>query len=258
MNDQYAALAELAGGFIHEIKNHLSTLGLNLQLLVEDFREPENHRERRALKRVQKLQEECQRLVGLSNDFLRFARIKELDKKPTDLAKVIEEMIDFFGPTARAANIDIKCYLPADLPPVPLDRDLFRQALLNLMLNAEQAMPEGGELTIQAGGIGDCGARTGDSPNKSAIPNPQSAIELCLIDTGKGMAPEVLTKIFQPFFSTKAGGSGLGLATTKKIVEAHGGCIEVQSEVGRGTKFTLRLPVLATRKEPQMHADERG
>src|SRR5947209_1967156 len=108
MNNHYAELAELAGGFIHEIKNHLSTLGLNLQLLAEDFQEPQTQRERRALTRIQRLQTQCQRLVEVSNDFLRFARIKHLDLAPADLAKVLEEMIDFFGPTARAANIEIK------------------------------------------------------------------------------------------------------------------------------------------------------
>src|ERR1700756_240004 len=95
---QFAELAELAGGFIHEIKNHLSTLGLNLQLLAEDFQTPQSQRERRAPSRVQKLQNECERLVGVANDFLRFARIKDLDCQPTDLAKVIEEMVDFFAP----------------------------------------------------------------------------------------------------------------------------------------------------------------
>src|SRR5436309_12881505 len=93
-DEQYAELAELAGGFIHEIKNHLSTLGLNLQLLTEDFQDPQSQRERRALTRVQRLQGECQRLVELSNDFLRFARIQTLDLLPTNLGKVIEEMID--------------------------------------------------------------------------------------------------------------------------------------------------------------------
>src|SRR5436853_2216739 len=92
--EAYAELAELAGSFIHEIKNHLSTLGLNLQLLAEDFQEPESQRERRALTRVQRLQNECQRLVDVSNDFLRFARVKDLEKTPTDLPKVIDEMID--------------------------------------------------------------------------------------------------------------------------------------------------------------------
>src|SRR5271165_392117 len=97
-NDQYAVLAELAGGFIHEIKNHLSTLGLNLQLLAEDFQDPDTQRERRALQRVQRLQSECQRLVEVSNDFLRFARIKDLALVPADLIKVLEEIVDFFGP----------------------------------------------------------------------------------------------------------------------------------------------------------------
>ena len=237
MNDQYAALAELAGGFIHEIKNHLSTLGLNLQLLAEDFSDAQTQRERRALSRVQRLQGECQRLVDISNDFLRFARIKDLNLTPADLGKVIEEILDFFGPTAREAKIDIKTFLPADLPLVPLDRDLFKQALLNLLLNAEQAMPGGGELTV-LGGI--------ERPAKNE-PEARSTLQglsvsLSLIDTGKGIAPDVLSKIFKPFFSTKAGGSGLGLATTKRIVEAHHGTIDVQSEPGRGTKFTIHLP----------------
>src|SRR5437764_11028752 len=107
LSDQYAELAELAGGFIHEIKNHLSTLGLNLQLLAEDFQEPQSQRERRALERIQRLQNECQRLVDVSNDFLRFARVKDLDLKPTDLQSVVEELLDFFNPMARQANIEI-------------------------------------------------------------------------------------------------------------------------------------------------------
>jgi signal transduction histidine kinase len=230
-NEQYAELAELAGGFIHEIKNRLSTLGLNLQLLAEDFAEPQSPRERRALDRIQRLQHECTRLVTVSNDFLRFARVGKLDLAPADLADVIEEMIDFFGPTARQANIDIKSYLPADLPPVLLDREMFKQALLNLLLNAEQAMPNGGELTIQAF----------VEPGSDGVPGQ---VCLNLIDTGKGMNADVLQRIFRPFFSTRAGGTGLGLPTTRKIVEAHRGTIDVESETGKGTRFTLRLPLL--------------
>ncbi|MBM4073175.1 MAG: two-component sensor histidine kinase [Planctomycetes bacterium] len=237
MNEPYAALAESAGGFIHEIKNHLSTLGLNLQLLAEDFHDPQSHRERRALARVQKLQGECQRLVDVANDFLRFARIQELDRRPADIGKIIEEMIDFFSPTARTANIEIKSFVAGDLPLIPLDRDLFKQALLNLMLNAEQAMPSGGELTIQAT------HEPGEKRQGSEDGNHKSLVCLSLIDTGKGMPAGVLARVFEPFFSTRPGGTGLGLPTTRKIIDAHGGDIEVQSEVGRGTKFTIRLPV---------------
>jgi signal transduction histidine kinase len=224
---QYTELAELAGSFIHEIKNHLSTLGLNLQLLAEDFQDPQSPRERRALERAQRLQTECQRLVDVSNDFLRFARLKELDLQPAALGEVVEELIDFFGPTARQANIGIRSYLPADLPSVRLDRELFKQALLNLLLNAQQAMPNGGEVTL----LGAAEQR-----------DQRAGVTLTVIDTGKGMSPEVAAKAFKPFFSTRPGGTGLGLATTRKIVEAHGGTIDVDSEPGRGTKFTIHLP----------------
>jgi two-component system, NtrC family, sensor histidine kinase HydH len=231
-HEAYAELAELAGGFIHEIKNHLGTLGLNLQLLAEDYPDPQTHRERRALERIQRLQGECQRLVTVSNDFLRFARVNQLNLRPDSLAAVVEDMIDFFGPTARQARIDIKPYLPADLPPVPLDREMFKQALLNLLLNAEQAMPEGGQLTLVA-----------------AVEGPN--VCLSLIDTGRGMSAETAAQVFKPFFSTRPGGTGLGLPTTRKIVEAHGGTIDVQSAPGRGTKFTIRLPVAAAVPQPE-------
>jgi two-component system sensor histidine kinase HydH len=229
LTQPYAELAELAGGFIHEIKNRLSTLGLNLQLLAEDFHEPQSPRERRALDRVQRLQTECERLVDVSNDFLRFARVQDLELVPAVLNEVIEEMVDFFAPTARQANIDIKCFLPADLPGVFLNRELFKQALLNLMLNAEQAMPEGGELTIQAA----------VEPSREGVP---PWITLSLIDTGKGMGAETVARVFRPFFSTRPGGTGLGLPTTRRILQAHGGDITLQSEPGKGTMFTIRLP----------------
>lgn len=218
-------VAELAAGFIHEIKNHLGTLSLNLQLLAEDFEQPETPRERRSLDRVTRLSDECRKLVELSNDFLRFARIRELHTKPITLDEVVSRMIDFLGPTAKQRNVEINWFPEADLPPVCLDADLFEQALLNLMLNAEQAMPDGGSLTL----IGRCeGAR----------------VYLDVIDTGVGIAAEAIPKLFRPFHTTKPDGSGLGLATTRKIVLAHGGTIEAQSELGRGTKFTIGLPAV--------------
>jgi signal transduction histidine kinase len=220
----YVELAELAGGFVHDLKNHLSTLRLNLQLLAEDFNDPQTQRERRALDRILRLQNECQRLVDISNEFLRFARVKDLDLQPTSLAELVEELVDFFGPLARSTNIDIKTYIPADLPPVALNRDMFKQALLNLLLNAQQAMPSGGEITLLA--------------------RPDDGwVVLDVIDTGRGMSADVLAKAFRPFYSTRSGGTGLGLPTTRKIIAAHGGTIDAQSEVGHGTKFTIRLPI---------------
>jgi signal transduction histidine kinase len=221
--DHLAEVAELAGGFIHEVKNHVSTLNLNLQLLAEDFDDPQTPRERRAKQRIDRLRNQCEKLVEVSNDFLRFVRSQDLRREPTRLDDVAQEMIDFFAPTAKAANIDIRLYAAPDVPPVSLDRDLFKQALLNLMLNAEQAMPDGGELVLQTRANG-------------------TDVFLDVIDTGKGIDPTDLPRLFRPFHTTKPGGTGLGLATTRKIIRALGGDVEVQSEPGRGTKFTLRLP----------------
>jgi len=223
-DEQFTELAELAGGFIHEIKNHISTLGLNLQLLADDFAEPQTPRERRALERIERLQHECERLVTVSNDFLRFARAEKLHLEPASLDDVVGEMVDFISPTARQKEIKIHWYPGGAIPRVMLDRDLFKQALLNLLINAEQAMPEGGEIIIQAS-------------------QEPGAVHLNVIDTGCGIDPADLPKLFRPFHTTKPGGTGLGLPTTSKIIQAHGGTIDVQSEVGRGTKISIKLPV---------------
>jgi two-component system sensor histidine kinase HydH len=150
--DPYLELAELAGGFIHELKNHINTLSLNLQLLAEDLDPPETLRERRGFDRVKNLTDECRRLVELSNDFLRFARADHPQLTPADLDRVVSRMVDFLTPTARVQNVNIVWHCAPDLPPVSLDVDLFEKALLNLMLNAEDAMPNGARLHSRPGG----------------------------------------------------------------------------------------------------------
>lgn len=221
---QMIDLAESTGGFIHDMKNHLGTVLLNLQLLGEDFENPETQRERRALERIQLMIDECRRLVDLSNDFLRFARVEQLECRTVRLDEIVGRMVDFLAPTAKLQNVTVHWYPAPDLPPVLLDREMFEKALLNLLLNAEDAMPNGGTLTLQSRLAAD------------------GFVELDVIDTGVGISPEAQKKLFQPFHTTKANGNGLGLATARKVVVAHGGTMTVQSEVGRGTKFTIRLP----------------
>ena len=222
--EQYTEMAEMAGGFIHDIKNHLGTLSLNLQLLAEDFEIPETQRERRAAERITRLSEECSKLLELSNDFLRFARVHELQCVSTPLGVVVERMIDFLTPTARQRGIEINWFAAPNLPLVRLDRDTFAQALLNLMLNAEQAMPDGGTLSLLGRAEAD-------------------RVCLDVIDTGCGMTAEMIGKIFRPFHTTKKNGTGLGLPTARKVILAHGGTIDVLSEPGHGTKVTICLPV---------------
>jgi two-component system, NtrC family, sensor histidine kinase HydH len=224
--DQYAEIARLAGGLAHEIKNPLSTIRMNMELLAEDFRESEAPRDRRAMKKIDLVQRECQRLQDLLDNFLQFAKAHRLNLLPSDLNAQVRQMLDFYRPKARQAGVEIVDYLTGNLPTVLLDREAFHGALLNLVLNAEQAMPQGGQLVVRTYGTAN-------------------GVALDLIDTGCGMDIETQAKIFQTFYSTKRGGSGLGLPTTRKIIEGHGGQIALQSEPGRGTQVTIKLPVLA-------------
>jgi two-component system, NtrC family, sensor histidine kinase HydH len=221
---QYAEIARLAGGLAHEIKNPLSTMSLNLDLLVEDFKGAETPRDRRVLQKLERVRKETERLNDIVEDFLRFAKVQDLRIAPSDLNAVIDDLRDFCEPQAMGQGIVIRTQYDPDLPMVPLDVDLFKQALWNLIRNAHHAMPDGGELMLQTRLEGD-----------SAV--------LDVTDTGVGMTPDVADKVFDAFYSTKAGGSGLGLPTTRKIVEAHGGSIALQSEPGQGSRFTLRLPL---------------
>jgi signal transduction histidine kinase len=237
---QYAEISQLAGGLAHEIRNPLSTLSLNLDLLAEDFQNAETPRDRRVLQRVERLRHEVDRLYGIVENFLRFARVQDLKLVRTDLNAILDELRDFYEPQASTKGIVIRTYFTTDLPLVPIDVDLFKQALLNLVLNAQHAMPTGGELILT----------TRREP---------SFVVLDVIDTGEGMTDEVRARIFDAFFSTRSGGSGLGLPTTRKIVEAHGGTIGVQSEPGKGSQFTIRLPMggpQTTAAEPGVPRDD--
>jgi signal transduction histidine kinase len=225
---QYAEISQLAGGLAHEIRNPLSTVSLNLDLLAEDFQKPETPRDRRVLQRVERLQHEVIRLRDILENFLRFARVQELGLESADLNAIVDELRDFYEPTASNKGIVIRTYLAADLPPTRIDADLFKQALLNLVLNAEHAMTSGGDLMLTTRREGPW-------------------IVLDVIDTGVGMPDEVRERIFDAFFSTRPAGSGLGLPTARKIIEAHGGSIQVQSEPGKGSQFTVRLPVFEGR-----------
>jgi signal transduction histidine kinase len=221
--DQYNEIAALAGGLAHEIKNPLSTIVLNMELLAEDFTDAVTPRDRRALAKINIVQRECQRLQNVLDDFLNFAKVRGVKLEPAELNAEVERMLVFFQPKADESKIEILRFFEPDLPHVLLDRETFQAVLLNLAINAQQAMPDGGQLLVRTRPV-------------------RGGVALDMIDTGEGMDEETLSHIFEAFYSTKPSGSGLGLPTAKKIVEAHGGRILVESDPGRGTMFTIALP----------------
>lgn len=220
---QYNELAELAGSLAHEIKNPLSVIRMNMELLAEDFADAQTPEERRALAKIETVQKQCTRLENLLRDFLKFARLRDLELSPGCLNDVVDRVLTFFEPQAKQADIEFIRFLDPALPSIKLDEQTLHAALLNLVKNSLEAMPDGGQLL----------ARTRLT---------RQGVALDLIDTGCGMDSKTAMRMFETFFSTKNGGTGLGLPTARKIIEAHGGRISVQSEVGRGTQFTIEFP----------------
>jgi len=224
-SDAWSHVVTLAAGLAHEIKNPLSTISLNLQLLLEDWKDnAASPRERRTVKRIQTLERETSRLVDLLEDFLRYARTLQISPQTCQANALVEELLDFIAPKAAQLAVRVRSILAPGLPALQADPKLLKQALLNLLLNAEEAMPNGGELILSTSSGGE-------------------AVQIDVTDTGVGIPDHQLGKIFHLYFSTKQGGSGLGLCTTRRIIELHGGSIAVESEVGKGTHFTVRLPL---------------
>ena len=222
--EHFRELGQITGGLAHEIKNPLSTINMNLKLLAEDIVHHDDEFHHRWLRRLEAVQHETQRLRAILDDFLRYAGKHELQLQTADLRRVVEDITDFFTPQADTAHVIVRTSLGDDAVPCRIDSNLIKQALLNLMINAVDAMDEGGELIINV------------SSTKS-----NGTIEV--IDTGAGIDPAELPRVFGVYYSTKSGGSGLGLPTTRRIVHEHGGTIRADSEPGKGTRFTIALPL---------------
>jgi len=221
--EQYNEIAQLAGALAHEIKNPLSVIRMNIDLLAEDFATEEAPDRRRTLRKIEIVQRQCERLQNLLDDFLKFARLRSLQLTAGSLNEQANRVLEMFAPQAARQGVDIVRYFDADLPSILLDEQTLGSALMNLVKNALESMPDGGRLEIFT--------RT-----------TRTGVALDLIDTGCGMEESTILHAFEAFYTTKDGGSGLGLPTARKVIEAHGGQINVQSTVGRGTQFTIEFP----------------
>jgi signal transduction histidine kinase len=224
--EHLAELGQLAGGLAHEIKNPLSTIKLNLRLLAEDLGGNHDDASDRNVRRLERLGNEVQRVEDILDDFLKYAGKQELHLVATDLRQVLEELIDFFRPQAEAARVVLRGSWPSETVAARADVPLLKQAVLNLMINSLQAMTEGGELLLRLGG-------------------DQQRATIEVIDTGPGIPQDLREKVFDPYFSGRQGGSGLGLPTTRRIVRQHDGEVSIDGDPGQGTRFLITLPRVA-------------
>jgi signal transduction histidine kinase len=221
-SERLAALGEMTAGVAHEIRNPLGIISSTAELLQDRLAryEPKNR-----LARI--IVEEVNRLSDKVTEFLDFARPRKPNLRPCDLEAVLDRGLELLQPEIRRLMVNVSRDYNLNGRPVVADPDLLHQAFLNLLLNAIQAMPEGGRLTVTTG----------------AGPQGHGAT-VQIADTGVGIDPENLRKVQNPFFTTKEKGSGLGLPIVKSIVESHQGAISIHSQPGQGATVTITLPEL--------------
>ncbi len=222
-SERLNALMLLAAGMAHEIGNPLNSLNIHLQLIGRELAALPDDQRATLRDLLDVTQKEVQRLDGIITQFLRAIRPAPLKLEPTSVREIVQETLEFLKHEIRDRDVLVEVELPDDLPAIPLDRQQIRQAFFNIIRNAVQAMSNGGLLKIAA--------RATDR-----------FLAIAFKDTGPGIAPERLANMFEPFNTTKAEGSGLGLMIVQRIVRDHGGQIEIHSEPRAGTTFTLFLP----------------
>jgi PAS domain S-box-containing protein len=223
VSERLAAVGRITAGVAHEVKNPLNSMRLWLENLKESLPPDADGA---ALQAVHVLDVEIDRLDAVVKRFLDFSRPIDMRLEPTQLANLLREVLEVAQPQLQKANVHVARLLPIGIPEVFVDRDLLKQAVLNLVLNAVEAMPNGGQLQLTL-------SRRGEMA------------EITVGDTGIGIPTEDKQKVFQLFFTTRPGGSGIGLASTFRIVQLHNGSIDFTSEVGRGTTFRIELPLAA-------------
>ena len=233
-----ASMGELAARVAHEIRNPLTGIKLAIQILSKEPGLAAAHRET-----VAEIMRQIDRLEKTMTDLLLYSRVCPLEFRAVSLPQVIEDALSSLKEEFQLNSIRVEKNFDPALPPIPLDSEQIVRVFLNLFLNALQAMPKGGMLTIET----KC-CESGYLLQKGRVPpdislQGKSWAQITIADTGEGMGPEVLQEIFRPFFTTKAKGTGLGLSLSRRIVEQHHGRIFAESQIGVGTKFFLLFPI---------------
>jgi signal transduction histidine kinase len=248
-SERLATIGQMSAKVSHEVRNPLSSISLNTELLEDELKALPADRRAEAATLVAAIRSQVDVLGAVTEEYLRFARLPQPRPEATALALVIEDLAQFVRGELRTRGIDLAVNVSDSLPVLHLDAGQIRQALLNLIRNAAEAMPQGGALTLSARRINPSNGQVVESslPVNHSTTRPVDAsqewVEVAVADTGIGVPQEVRERIFEPFFTTKEDGTGLGLAIARQIVMDHGGRLACESTPGGGTTFRLILPV---------------
>ena len=229
-----ASLGEIISGIAHEIKNPLAGISCAVQVFHSELSEGDS---RKPI--INEVLNQVNRLDRIVKDLLSYAKPKPLQFLPDKISSILEKALFFVYPEAKKQNVVINNNISEDMPDILMDTDQMQQVFLNIIINAIQSMPNGGVLTIYASRKSR--QEVEDKINKTIQCDKVLAVKIQ--DTGKGISPEDLLCIFEPFFTKKTKGTGLGLSISRKIVQEHGGEITVESEVGKGSIFTVYIPM---------------
>ena len=216
-------LSRLLARLAHEIRNPLSSIDVHVQLLEEDLAEVAPTAREKVGPRLEIIHGELHRLENVVRQFLRLASPSAVELAPTNMGEIVQHVCNLLQPEAATRQIHIKALVPHTLPEIAADADQITQAMLNLTINALQAVEQSGTIEIAASPANEC-------------------IIIEVTDSGPGIPPDRLNAIFEPYFTTKPGGSGIGLWIAQQIVLAHKGTIQASNVAGGGARFTVRLP----------------
>jgi signal transduction histidine kinase len=229
-SERLATIGRMSTLVAHEIRNPLSSIGLNTELLEDELQTAKLDKDAEPRKLLRCIGREVERLTEVTEEYLKFARLPKPHLMPENINEILTDLLRFVQEEIRSAGVEVDIRIHPSIPSIRADESQLRQAFLNIIRNSIESMENGGTLGIQTD-------------------NLDHGMIITITDTGSGIDEKSLDRIFDPFFSTRDGGTGLGLTLTQQIISEHGGNIRCQSEPGQGTTFEITMPYVIEDKE---------